>query len=135
MFTVHTKNKAPETGFSAEPASTHKTADAALSAAKELATDKATYGNTILVTEAGTNRSWTVQHMSGEASVGYDEGVPFVVPSTEQYYVITYDAREVPTEIRREDDETTGSVAVFLDHPAGEPLIGDFEVTTEKIEV
>jgi hypothetical protein len=131
MLTVHTKNLSPETGFNAEPTSEHKTEKAALEAAKELAASPKTHGNTVLVQEKGTNRTWTVQKIAGEATVGLDEGVPYLVEG-DAHFQITYDAREVPVEIRQETDEN-GGVAVYLDQPEGHPLVGEFDVHTEEI--
>lgn len=130
MFTVHTKNKAPETGFSDAPSSEHRSEDKALEAAKELAQDRKTYGNTVMVCETGTNRTTSVQYLAGEASVGYDEGVPYLIEG-EGKFVITLDAREVPVEIRKEEDEN-GGVTVHLDQPSGDMLVGEFNQYEES---
>lgn len=124
MFTVHTKNKAPETGFADDPASSHKSEEAALAAAKELAQDPKTYGNTVMVCEKGTNRTWSVQYLAGQATVGYDEGTPYLVEG-EGRFLTTYDAREEVVEVRQEEDGN-GGVAIFLDQPHNE-LVGEFE--------
>lgn len=134
MFTVHTKNRAPETGFSDEPASSHKTEDAAIEAAKALASDASSYGRTVLIVEAGTNTTWSVEYVTGEASVGYQDGEPYLIPAADQHFVVTKDAREVPVTVRQEDNDA-GGVAIFLDQPKGEPLEGEFTQTIHEIEV
>lgn len=130
MFTVHEKNQAPETGFNPEPVSSHKSEETALAAAKDVASSADKHSNIAFVQEEGTNRTWTVQHISGEVTVGYNEGVPYLVPAADAHYQIVYDARENVVTERREEAEN-GSVAIFLDEAP--VATGDFDVTTEEI--
>lgn len=134
MFTVHIKNKAPETGFNPEPASSHKTEDAAVEAAKALASDKSSYGRTVLVCEEGTNLTVSVEYATGEPSIGYEDGEPFLVPATDAHFLVTRDDREVPTEKRVEKNDETGGIVVYLDQPQGDVLVGNHDQTRHDIK-
>ena len=133
MFTVHTKNKSPETGFDPQPASRHKTEETAVQAAMDLAIDSKTYGRTVMVFEEGTNLAISVEYRTGEPTIGYDEGEPYLIPSPDSHFRVTRDDREEIVE-RREETDDYGVTVVHFDQPEDRAMEGDIKVTVYEIK-